>query len=571
MSNLRKFRSSNGLKWISVIFCPENNHKFYVDVSHPRRLYRTGTVNSSNCGNLCELAKKSRVRIEAQDALLDYFHGTRGLQIIDAENMSRNTPHFFDSLAKRVDIDEAQVKKSLTRFLRYHPINEFEPFFESIGLKPSEYLPFVPRNMMFLSDDELLLENYYALCNYGIQRDWIGKIYKEATEIFGYDYGVLSLKLQSIQNLGLNYTLVAKIIASTPRLLVENSGFVEFLAKLKTAGIQNDWLEEHISVEDSYDWTGMLKVMRQFNAMGLNEEKIKQTCTQHPQLLLECPKHTTLPLFGFFWKFGFTFADMQNLFLQFPEISVVKFTNNICCSLKFLRDINMCFEELGWFVRSHPVLLGSSDPKSVKSLQTSLNCGKAKLNQMLKDDPNLLQKWALGLRVDPVHEAKYRVLQATMLKTKFLLSLGYKENSKEMMEALKVLRGRGAALKDRFDCLMNSGLSHVEVASMFRLTPRILNQSKEILEMKVKFLVEELGIPVPELVGYPKILCYKIPRVKLRVLMYKWLKDEAAVPPDLALSTLLSSSDEMFMKTYVESHPRGPQIWKELKKEVESD
>jgi hypothetical protein len=34
------------------------------------------------------------------------------------------------------------------RLLHYHPINEFEPFFEGMGLKLSEYVPLLPRNLM---------------------------------------------------------------------------------------------------------------------------------------------------------------------------------------------------------------------------------------------------------------------------------------------------------------------------------------------------------------------------------------------------------------------------------------
>ncbi len=80
---------------------------------------------------------------------------------------------------KRVE-NEGGIGRSIIHLLRYHPINEFEPFFEGMGLKPTEYVPLLPRNLMFLSDDELLLENYHVLCNNGIARNKIGKIYKEA-------------------------------------------------------------------------------------------------------------------------------------------------------------------------------------------------------------------------------------------------------------------------------------------------------------------------------------------------------------------------------------------------------
>jgi hypothetical protein len=54
---------------------------------------------------------------------------------------------------KRVDC-EKEIRWSNTRFLRYHPIFEFEPFLKSLGLKPSEYVYPLPHNLMFLTDDE---------------------------------------------------------------------------------------------------------------------------------------------------------------------------------------------------------------------------------------------------------------------------------------------------------------------------------------------------------------------------------------------------------------------------------
>ncbi|KAI3472145.1 hypothetical protein Pfo_029633 [Paulownia fortunei] len=558
MSTLQKLRIPLVLKWVPLL-CAENNVRssksnFYVNESyhllqHLRFFGTESDVNSKNGGNLGELAKKSRVvRREAQAALLDYFHFTRSLQIMDAENMSKNAPEFFDRLLKRVDIHDAKVGSSMARFLRYHPVNEFEPFFESIGLKPSEYSSFLPRNLMFLNDDQLLLENYYVLCNYGIARNRIGKIYKEATEVFRYEYGVLQSKLQSFQNLGLKQSLVVKIIASNPHLLRGNVNqeFVEVLEKLKKVGIEYEWLQEHISVEESYNWKCMLELMCLLSELGLSEEQLGVLFTQHPDLLLECSGRITICLFGFLLKFGSSLSDVQTVFLQFPQISVVKFTNNLCHCYKFLVEISMDVQDIGRIVHSYPTVLGSCELKKVKSLLSALNCGKNRLCQMVKDDPCLLKKWVLGVRVNPLQEQK-RVLKVRMMKTKFLLSLGFVEKSKDMEKALKMFRGKGVELQERFDCLVNFGLSRKEVIQMLKVSPQILNQSTDVIEAKVGFLV------------------------KLRLLMYKWLKDEGAVHPKLALSTLMSSSEEIFVRSYVNSHPRGPEFWERLKKEVHSD
>lgn len=582
MNALQKTRKRGVLKWVSLCLTQNNfrpsksnlpSSGSYDVLQHLRLCSTQRDFNLKSGGNLGFLARKSRaVRREAQAALLEYLHSTRGLQFMDAENMSKNSPEFFDGLLRRVDIDNADVCRSLTRFLRYHPINEFEPFFESIGLKYSEYSQLLPRSLMFLNDDLLLLENYYVLCNYGVARNKIGKIYKEATEIFGYDYGVLQSKLQSFQGLGLKQSLVVKIIASSPYLLKGNMNekFVEILHKLNNAGIHIDWLEEHISEQKSYNWKCMLELVCLLSDLGLGEDGLAKLIVQHPDLLLECSGLVTFCLFGFLLKFGSMKSELQNVFLQFPQIPIVKFINNLYQCHKFMIEIGMPVQDICMIIRSYPLVLGSCELKKVKSVMGALNCGKSRLGQMIKEDPNVLKKWILGRRVNRLPDPS-RVLKVREIKTDFLLSLGFIEKSKEMERAIKEFRGKGVELQERFDCLVNTGLSREEVISMVKVSPQILNQTKDIIETKINHFVKELGYPVTDLLTHPPLVSYTIERVKLRLLTYKWLKDERAVHPKLSLSTLMSCSEEIFVRLYVNSHPRGLEFWERLKEKIYSN
>lgn len=72
----------------------------------------------------------------------------------------QESPVFLAGLLGNVDTDGANVCWSVSRYLQYHPINEFEPFFESIGLRPSELGKFLPCNLIYLNDAIELLENY---------------------------------------------------------------------------------------------------------------------------------------------------------------------------------------------------------------------------------------------------------------------------------------------------------------------------------------------------------------------------------------------------------------------------
>ncbi|KAI6676278.1 hypothetical protein NL676_037074 [Syzygium grande] len=86
-----------------------------------------------------------------------------------------------------------------------------------MGLKPSEYAPFLARDVMLLSDSYLLPENYHVLCNCGIERTKLGKIYREAAEIFRQDRGLSMDKIRGYEKLGLRRDTMAKVILRSPK------------------------------------------------------------------------------------------------------------------------------------------------------------------------------------------------------------------------------------------------------------------------------------------------------------------------------------------------------------------
>lgn len=111
------------------------------------------------------LSRSARAKVE--DVLLDYLHYSRGYNFMDAEFISKNSPRFVQALVAELhgqgndDDDDDVIVGSLRKFLRYNPINEFEPFFESLGIIPHELPMFLPRGMMYLSDDDALLHNFH--------------------------------------------------------------------------------------------------------------------------------------------------------------------------------------------------------------------------------------------------------------------------------------------------------------------------------------------------------------------------------------------------------------------------
>ncbi|XP_071717465.1 transcription termination factor MTEF18, mitochondrial-like [Rutidosis leptorrhynchoides] len=501
---------------------------------------------------------------EAQDALLDYLHSTRSLQFMDAENISRNSPRFLVKLLNGVENKE-NVGQSVSRFLRYHPINEFEPFFESMGLEPNELSTLLPRNLMFLSDDNVLLENYHVLCQYGFAPNKIGKIYKEAKEVFRLRDGVLLSRLHDLQDTFLDQSTVIKLVGSCPSLLVGDKvhDLLKVVLELKIAGVINGWFIEHLSEEDSYDWNHMLDLMCLFKKLGCENEIVGRIIYKHPTILLQESGIISGSVIGFLLKFGASKNEILSSFLQFPEINILEYFSNLRRSYNFLLEIEMDVDSIANLFRAHPHVLGSCSLKGVKTALNCLNAGKRRLCQIIKNNPLELKNLAMGNKVKPLPSSK----DCTIEKTKFLINMGFVENSSELKRALKRFRGRAGELQERFDCLVNLGFDREQVVEMLKSAPQVVNQTKELLEMKVDFLVNHLGYPLSSISGYPSSLSYAIEKVKLRCMFYNWLKEQGATN-SMAISTILACSEKQFIKDKVNRHPKGVEVYEMLKRQI---
>ncbi|KAF8395900.1 hypothetical protein HHK36_019855 [Tetracentron sinense] len=477
-------------------------------------------------------------RTEAQDVLFNYLHSTRNLHYVDAEHISKNSPTFLQNLLSKVE-NEQEISRSLSRFLRYNPINEFEPFFESLGLTPSELLSLLPRDLMFLSDDDIMLENFHVLCNYGIPRIKIGKIYVEEREMFRYDYGTLASKLRSYEELGLSKPTVIKLVSCCPSLLIGgiNREFVSVLEKMKGLGIENDSIGRFLSDKSTYNWNRMLDTMGFLDKLGYSEEDMGKLLKTHPAFLFEGSGNKIYALVARLLKLGLKMSEILSLFLQHPQILAGKFAINLWRALHFLSEIRMETKEIANIVRTHTHLLCSCSLKGPRTVLKNLKVGRDKFCQIIKEDPHKLFSLALKSRIISIDQVAHEDSRQLVEKTAFLSRLGYIENSDEMTKALKQFRGKGDQLQERFDCLLHAGLDYHVVSNMIKLAPPVLNQTKDVIERKIDYLRNHLCYPLESLVAFPTYLCYDLERIELRFSMYVWLRERGAAKPRLSLNT----------------------------------
>ncbi|OMO63064.1 Mitochodrial transcription termination factor-related protein, partial [Corchorus capsularis] len=187
--------------------------------------------------------------------------------------------------------------------------------------------------------------------------------------------------------------------------------------------------------------------------------------------------------------------------------------------------------------------------KSASTLLVKLSVGKKRLCKCIQENPQELSKWVIGTRVAPLPDSEDEI-ESRRLKMKFLLDLGYGENPVMMKKALKIFRGRGEDFLERFDSIVNAGFDKKDVSEMIKLSPHILNLSRDTIQAKIDILVNELGYPLRSLITFPGYLGYTTQRVRLRLAMYKWLQDQGKARPNLSLSTILSGTEKKFFSRY---------------------
>jgi hypothetical protein len=542
-----------------------------------------------------ELAQleKRRVFRAAQQVFLDYLHVTRGLNFVDAEHISKHSPIFvskllemvkdaikdpvkgsgeamFRSKEKRKELRDQRVTKALVRLFNFHPINEFEPFMESIGLKPNEYEPFLPRDLMFLADNETLLENYRVLYNYGVTHTKIGRIYREAAEVFSFDENVLQSKLQALEDLGFSKTSVIKLVICSPVMLVRDPN-AEFkvLQWLDDVGIERDWIVHSLHVTKSYNWRKMVEVPQFFSEMGFDNEAIGSLIRKNPDFLLDGSGKELFKVVNIMIKAGSEKGDLFNLFLNFPNVRARNFARNIVRGVMFLGTLGVSDKDVKKFVVSNASILGSAPLKRANSILTNLSVGKKRLWKIIMNEPHQLLEYALGSKLNRL--AKPDRSQASLVaKVKFLKSVGFVEGSDDMKKALKAFRGKGDELQNRYEFLVRSGFDPKDVVDMIKSAPQILNQTTNVLESKISFIVNETGYPRKALVAFPACLSFTIERSKARFLMYNWLVERGLVAPNFALSSIHACAGKKFTKCYVQKHEMGPEVWEKFKREAAS-
>ncbi|AED95206.1 mitochondrial transcription termination factor-related / mTERF-like protein [Arabidopsis thaliana] len=411
-----------------------------------------------------------------------------------------------------------------------------------------------------------MFENFHVLCYYGIPRDKIGRLYKEAREIFVYENGVLASKLEPYEILVLRKAIVIKLVTCCPLLLVGgiDCEFVSVVNKLKGLNLGCDWLARYLSVRKTYNWRRILETMELLEKVGFKEKKLSNLLKAYPDLVGETSGNKAYIMFEKFHKVGLQMNEIDKLLIDNSEMLLEKSVKRILEALKFLKCIRIEKQFVVRFLQCHMKHICSSSLLVPRAVWNRLKIRRDELCQIIKEEP--LRLFSIASKTNKGRIELDSLDSRNAEKTTFLLKLGYVENSDEMVRALKKFQGRGDELQERFDCFVKAGLDYNVVSQLVKRAPHILNRPKDIIEKKIIMLIDYLVYPIESVIESPTYLCYSMKRIHQRFTMYIWLRERDAVIPRLTLGTVVGISNTLIVPYFVNTHPEGPATWENIKK-----
>ncbi|XP_042505434.1 transcription termination factor MTEF18, mitochondrial [Macadamia integrifolia] len=545
---------------VSVSFCSFFSRHF------------SSSITLSEFPKLRKIPYRHRARTvrQAQQALTEYLHTTRSLCFTHAENISKNSVVSLSDLISRVEFSTSNFFRNFQKFLSYHPINEIEFFFESIGIPPSEINGFLSRHEFFLSEDGNILKIAHVLSAFGFPWNRLGDLYKEEIfSIFGETPDALAARLNGFREFGFDNVSVAGICLAFPFVLSGNDelfGQIDALFDDLRKAFFNFGLASHVEW-DVDSWYEICRKIRVFYDLGCEKGKMGELFGRGKNVFLQYSEEFLGQKVEYFCRFDVNKVDVALLLLQNSEILNYDLESPLISVLGFLKHIGLSEEQLNSVSQEYPYVLGRNKLGNLPNVMRAVDLHQWFFNKMMNGEHHLLTNIVISnpdAHLD--NEFKHhleriqsvRIHRYMMGKLDFLLRNGFGENV-STMKVLSLLHGSSDELQERFECLLQLGIKFSILCKMISSRPSILNQNPDMLEQKVTCLCNEFGSSVQYLEVFPSYLCFDLEnRVKPRLRFYMWLTEKGLAARDYTIATTVAASEKNFLARLHKVHPAAP-------------
>ncbi|GAB4844299.1 hypothetical protein Ancab_037662 [Ancistrocladus abbreviatus] len=511
---------------------------------------------------------------QAQNALTDYLHTTRALPFTYADYISKNSLHSLSQLISKIKFSAPTFSRSFQKFLRYNPINEFEFFYESIGIDYHDIDEHLKPNVFFFSEYSIPLNAACALSGSGFPWNKLGRMYKEEVSILSKTPEFLIDRLSVLKDFGFSNLSVVGICLAFPFVLSGEDGLSgeirDLLDDLKRAFIDYD-LES--LVKGNVDaWYEVCRKIRVFYDLGVEKGKVGELIGSSKHHFLEYKEEVLIKKMEFFCRLGVSKVDVGLLLLKRPELLSFDLENPTISVLGFLKHFFLREEKLKSITQTYSYLLGRNKMANLPHVLRAMDLHEWFFDMIKYGDCKLLDNYALTSLNESTDEIYMENLEKikctktpfhTISKLNFLHGIGFGENS-FTVKVLANVHGTSDELQERFDCLLDAGIRFSKLCKMVSLSPKILNQDVDILRRKLNFLCQEMGASLQYLDCFPAYLCYDLEkRIKPRCKFHVWLKEKGLCTKNYSISSMIATSEKSFLARLASIHPTAPQQWLE--------
>ncbi|KAJ4952647.1 hypothetical protein NE237_029479 [Protea cynaroides] len=411
---------------------------------------------------------RARAVEQAQQALTEYLHMTRYLSFTHAEHISKNSVVSLSDLISRVEFSNSNFFRNFQKFLSYHPINEIEFFFESIGIPPSEINGLLSRHEFFLSEKGNILKVAHVLSAFGFPWNRLGKLYKEEIfSIFGETPDALTVRLNGFREFGFDNVSVAGICLAFPFVLNGNDEVIGQIDAL-FGDMRRVFLHFGLTsrVEWNVDsWHEICRKIRVFYDLGCEKGKMGELFGRGQNVLLQYSEEFLVQKVEFFCRFDVNKADVALLLLQNPEILNYDLESPLISVLGFLKHIGLSEEQLKFVAHEYPYVLGRNKLSNLPHVMKAVDLHQWFFDKIMNGEHHLLTNFVISSpdeylenefnlhleRIQTARNHKYMIG-----KLEFLLGIGFGENV-STMKVFSSLHGSSVELQERFECLLQQG------------------------------------------------------------------------------------------------------------------
>ncbi|MFS7951147.1 putative transcription regulator mTERF family [Helianthus anomalus] len=538
-------------------------------------LYPHATVRhgSSVAKPLSKIPHKYRAKAiqQAQEALTDYLHTVKTVPYTFAENISKYSVVSLSTVVSKVKFSASDFSKSLQKFLRYHPVNEFELFFESIGIDVNELDLVMPTRKFFLSEDRNAFDVACALYGFGIPWNKLGILYKEEKTIFDKDPDELGAIWKKYTGYGFTSSSLIGVCLVFPCVLNGDSEVEAVVSDLKRVVIDFNLVDD---VDGDVDtWIDLCRKIKLFYNLGCKKDGLSDMIGRSKTILVEYSEDVLSAKVEYFLKFDVTVDEVMSLLLSGSKIFDLELTTQVFCVVGLLRHFGMDEQCLRIITEKYPYVFGKNRLANLPHVMRALNLNQWFFDNLKHGGYRLLKSYPV-INPDEDYDKDFaeslvriqssRVPAHTLSKLQFLHSIGFGENALTI-KVLKHMHGTSCELSNRFYCLVRNGVEFSKLCKIISLSPKILNQQTKILEKKLEFLRDEIEFSLDYLDVFPAYLCFDLEkRIKPRCRFHTWLMETGLCEKEYSLASIIATSERSFIARIYRIHPAAPKKYLEI-------